>query len=454
MLNNIKQSLLLVLFLLLILIGLSALPEMEVLGIRMKPVRMLSELFQKTDRRSPSITNVNNVVNDSIVMIDDAPVLFATEEGTEIVDYGDKLNLFFRKLREGESVQIAYLGDSFIEGDLMTEELRDLLQQKYGGGGVGWVECSSVTEGFRTSVKVRSEGFVPKAINEKGYRASRGLLNMHYSTLGSSKNISNIKISRYGKCGADVHEATLWFTSWDSICVMASVNGGEPERYEFEGSDDLRSITVDGDLRQVQWYVEYEDSVPDAVFYGTTLDKGTGLVLDCYSVRGFDGSGIEKMQTKRLGEFCRNYDLVILAYGMNCANDEESKEGYSRFVKIIKKDIAFLQRQYPDASILVVSVTDRAQKSEDGEVETMDCIQAMVNTQCQIAKECGVGFYNFYQSMGGYGSMKIMEEKGMANKDYTHISHGGGKLLAKKFYNAIVKNVDSLNCSIQKEAEY
>ena len=37
-------------------------------------------------------------------------------------------------------VRIAYFGDSFIEADILTADLREMLQQKYGGCGVGFVD--------------------------------------------------------------------------------------------------------------------------------------------------------------------------------------------------------------------------------------------------------------------------------------------------------------------------
>ncbi len=49
-------------------------------------------------------------------------------------------------------VRIAYFGDSFIEADILTADLREMLQQKYGGCGVGFVTITSMTSGFRPAV--------------------------------------------------------------------------------------------------------------------------------------------------------------------------------------------------------------------------------------------------------------------------------------------------------------
>ena len=46
---------------------------------------------------------------------------------------------FINKLIYGEEVRIAFLGDSFVEGDILTSDLREALQAKFGGRGVGFV---------------------------------------------------------------------------------------------------------------------------------------------------------------------------------------------------------------------------------------------------------------------------------------------------------------------------
>ena len=43
----------------------------------------------------------------------------------------------------GRPVRVAYFGDSFIEGDLITDHLRRLMQDKWGGCGVGFVDIAS-----------------------------------------------------------------------------------------------------------------------------------------------------------------------------------------------------------------------------------------------------------------------------------------------------------------------
>ena len=49
-------------------------------------------------------------------------------------------------------VRIAYFGDSFIEADILTGDLREMLQKRFGGCGVGYVPITTKIAGFRPTV--------------------------------------------------------------------------------------------------------------------------------------------------------------------------------------------------------------------------------------------------------------------------------------------------------------
>ncbi len=49
-------------------------------------------------------------------------------------------------------VRIAMVGDSYIEGDILAQDIRAGLQERFGGCGVGYVGAFSMFPGFRGSV--------------------------------------------------------------------------------------------------------------------------------------------------------------------------------------------------------------------------------------------------------------------------------------------------------------
>jgi len=53
---------------------------------------------------------------------------------------------------QNKKVRIAFYGDSFVDGDILTSSLRNKLQHRFGGSGVGFVPISSEIAGFRKTI--------------------------------------------------------------------------------------------------------------------------------------------------------------------------------------------------------------------------------------------------------------------------------------------------------------
>ena len=77
---------------------------------------------------------------------------FNTDTNAVVIENFIKKLIALRKTKKGK-IRIAYLGDSMIEGDLVSQTLRKLLQANFGGSGVGFVPVTSAVAGFRTTVR-------------------------------------------------------------------------------------------------------------------------------------------------------------------------------------------------------------------------------------------------------------------------------------------------------------
>lgn len=80
---------------------------------------------------------------------------------------------FYRALDEiqskGRLVRIAVFGDSFIEADIFTADLREMLQKRFGGCGVGFVTITSMTSGYRPTVRHSFGGWSSHAVTDSVY---------------------------------------------------------------------------------------------------------------------------------------------------------------------------------------------------------------------------------------------------------------------------------------------
>jgi len=74
---------------------------------------------------------------------------------TSITGNTKQLSYFFDALKNAKSktVRIAHYGDSMIEGDLISSDIREALQNKFGGNGVGWLGIVSQDITFRLTTK-------------------------------------------------------------------------------------------------------------------------------------------------------------------------------------------------------------------------------------------------------------------------------------------------------------
>lgn len=70
-------------------------------------------------------------------------------------------------------------------------------------------------------------------------------------------------------------------------------------------------------------------------------------------------------------------------------------------------------------------------------MKTMKEVYAMRRAQRAAARESGCLFWDTCEAMKYDGGMTRFVENGWANKDYTHISHAGGRPVARAFVRAL-----------------
>ena len=201
-------------------------------------------------------------------------------------------------------------------------------------------------------------------------------------------------------------------------------------------------IETRGLMRSVRY--AFSDVTPRTTLFGMALESNKGVILDNFSMRGSSGVQLGQIPQPTLSSFARlrPYDLIVVHYGINAAVQGNTLPLMRSYMKRMKRAIEHLRASYPMASILVVSVPDRDQRTADG-ITTMKEVKALVSLQAQLAADCGVGFLNLYQAMGGESSMKRLVDRNLANKDYTHLSFGGGKQVAGKVFPSFMAGFEN-----------
>lgn len=327
-------------------------------------------------------------------------------------------------------LRIGFMGDSFIEGDLLTSDFRELMQNRYGGGGVGFVPITSQVAGFRQTVGHKFGKWKQSSIvNSKG----SGFTISAFNFTPSEDSYVEYKGSRSKKHLDRFGRARLLFISKGRSVIRATVNGEEEFLFNTDPLESLQEVQLDGDFQSIRYQVS---DVEGFTAYGVFLENPTGVSVDNFSVRGNPGTVMGRINPALSEQFSKlsPYDLIILQYGLNVVSSQVTD--YSTYRKQMTAVVNHIKRCFPGVAILIMSVGDRATRS-NGAFVTMPGIRAMVQTQEQVARDCGVLFWNTYDAMRAAGGMGTFVKNGWAAKDYTHISARGGRKIATALYDAV-----------------
>ncbi len=338
----------------------------------------------------------------------------------------------------GRPVRIAVLGDSYIEGDILTSDLREALQRRFGGSGVGYLPMCSEVAGFRRSVQQQFGGWTAHNGNDhSGYSPQWANLTGHYFMAGSGAWVSASGVrnflSRLDTCA----QSSFYCMGSGSASVTAEVNGVPQPQLSLSPAGSVATATVRGRIGRVRWTVNRSSG--NLAYLGVSMDPDCGIVVDNYSLRSASGFQLYNVSPKMLSDFdaARHYDLVVVMYGLNVATSRGSN--YTHYHNKMKEIIDRMKAAMPRTGFLVVGCSDRAERS-GGSLKTMRGVLGLINTQQRLAYDCHVAFWNLYEAMGGEGSIVAMvnARPRMANLDYTHINWNGGHHLASIMADAIV----------------
>ena len=258
-------------------------------------------------------------------------------------------------------LHIAFFSDSFTEGDILVADLRRMLQQTYGGKGVGYLPVTSPTARFRISIKHRFSGqWKAHTLLEKGEYATSG----QYDHLSGDGEVTL-------KMPSQVDRVALLYQSQSTSVLTTTIND------TIVSSHDL-SATADGAL--ALWEerglnissLKLDVQGDDIDIHGIYLDGASGVSLDNMSRRGASGGELIRLNDALCSEMSgvRDYRFIILSFGLNALSTEENGDDYYWYYRKMKKSLEHIKALYPNAVVLLLSVSDRA-TIEEGNVTTL-----------------------------------------------------------------------------------
>lgn len=427
-----------------ILLFMGLLPSVTVFDVPLKKVELLSDVLVQP--LSPEETELSAELPLPPPPPQKEKVDSCKEGMSCIVDYADStqrgMQPFYRAVdaakKRKQPIRIAVIGDSFIEGDIFTGDLRNLLQDKYGGCGVGFVGITSPTYGFRKTVRHFFKGW------ESHFSTDTASFYSKYSTLSGSyfipKEAAVVQLkgqTSYGTRLDSCAQSSLFYLAEEPLVISSRLNGGKRKEHTLRATQKMEQVTVWGKMGKVRWQLP---ASPTLKCYGVSMEGNDGIVLDNFAIRGSAGFTVSHFPLTMLQQLnaLRPYDLIILEYGLNVVT--KSRTNYDYYQKRMVNAIAHLKKGFPQAGFLLLSVGDRDVKNEQGTFVTMKGVKSMVRYQQQIAYESRIAFWNMFEGMGGEGSMAtfVHAKPSLANYDYTHINFRGGARLATLLFETML----------------
>ena len=340
-------------------------------------------------------------------------------------------NTFFEKAAsaksQGKTVRVVHYGDSQIELDRISSNLRSFFQSKFGGGGPGLLPIVQ-TVPTATVSQWASESFTAYSSYGMGERDSEGygIMGKYYRMYGSG----SCTFSR-----TRTNHVRLLFK--DRKGGFSAVLKDKNSEY----ADTLQADSATG-FKILEWWLPASTSSFSLHFsgtadlYGVMVDNGSGVAVDNIPMRGCAGTIFTKLGPT-LSQSYRRTDvgMLVLQYGGNAMPGMSGKSGVDYYAKEVGRQIRYLKSIYPDTPILFIGPADMATKV-NGELQSYPLISYMVEALKREALANGAAFWNIYEVMGGNGSIIRWTNNGWAGADYVHFSPAGATKIGNYLVDA------------------
>ena len=347
------------------------------------------------------------------------------------------LKHFFSALNQihslGRPVRIAFMGDSFIEGDIILADFRARMQEFFGGSGVGFVPVTSKVEQYRPTINQTSKGWKTSSIlSEKRHQYV----------------LPCVVFEPEDDEAAITFKTVNTYPGLDKVSSLKFIFSKNEQSEMYLVCNQLQD-TIINVLPETETIMQYEVKgvFTDGAFHfrnakglqalGIVLEDNKGVVVDNFSLRGNSGMVLDALDMNSCRDLhqIRAYDLIILQYGLNVANEEMQEYGWyrDRMVKVIQH----IRQCFPETDILLLGVSDRS-NYQNGTYQTMPEVVSLLKAQYQAAKIAQAPFWSIFDAMGGENAMVRYVDRRWASKDYTHLSFRGGREIATQLFNALI----------------
>jgi hypothetical protein len=360
----------------------------------------------------------------------------------------DKLN---HLLRVGDQqVNIVQIGDSHIQADFFSNQVRQRLQSFFpgGNGGRGFVFPYSVAHTNNPlNYKVNYTGQWSSCRNVQYSKSCKlGLAGISVTTDDSQASISLTTLDKYG-LPYDYTKVRMFYEdsaqAYECVLQDSAGNTLKPEIIK----DGLAEWKLDKAIRLVHIKFDRIKNTPGASFtlYGLTLETDDpGIVYHAIGVNGAEVVSFLRchLLAKQLNAL--QPDLIILSLGTNDAYGAnfDSAAFVINFTTLINR----IQERNPLTPVILTTPGDCFKDKKYPNRNNLLAERAIF----AIAKKQGYAVWDDFAAMGGLGSMQHWHDKGLSAPDKVHLSPAGYELKGDLFFEAFINAYETYTSSRSK----
>lgn len=353
------------------------------------------------------------------------------------------LDPFYKALLQTERKQagavtrILHYGDSPTTADMITADVRNFLQGRFGDAGHGMYLIAKPWAWYaHRNLENASNGWKISPATLKGEKDGRyGLAGVSF--IGNAGAWSRITLKRPGENHitleylAQPGGGTLTATAdgLDLGTIETNAPSPEPQRQLFNLPPDAHQIELRVTSGTVRLFSVYFTKDQPGVIYNSLGLNGMWTGVLAHYVN-------QDHWTQMLQE--ARPDLVIINYGTN-------ESGFPQYVNgtynaDLKRVLERIHTALPGTAVLVMSPMDRGAREKGGSIGTIADLPRLVALQAKTAAEEHCAFFNTFEAMGGPGTMGkwYMAEPRLVSADFIHPLPTGGRIVATLLYDAIL----------------
>jgi lysophospholipase L1-like esterase len=366
------------------------------------------------------------------------------------MDPGHTLDHFYEALEKGGVTRVLHYGDSPTTADLITADVRILLQRQFGNAGAGFVLIARPWAWYnRRGVEMSASNWqidiggnspVRDGIHGLGAVSFRGGPGAVANWTLADAHHRSVEVYYLGE--PDGGEFTMEANGHALGTSTAKAGGAASEFAQFSIPDGASHLTLRVTRGSVRLFgVDFRRADPGVVYTSAGIN-GANITLLSRVLN-------ETHWTQELQHY--NPDLVVINYGTN-------ESGFPTFVdstwgREMRLAVQRLHNAVPNASILLMSPMDRGAKKENGEIDTLATLPRLVTTEAKIALDMNVAFFNTFEAMGGQGTMArwYASEPRLVGADFIHPMPAGAKIVGELLFSALREGYQQHKAQGQKE---